>query len=339
LYYSKYPLLRDFAVKRFITQRGCPYDCAYCFEPSYKIIHKGKGKLMRRNNPDRAIQDIKDVIEKYPTELVHFSDDVFNLNKEWVRDFLRKYKQNFDLPFTCNVVVQGMDDELCRQFKDAGCRGVTFGLETGVESTRMKLLKKLTPNKIYLDVTQSFRNYDIKYMSNVMFCLPNETLDHALESMRFQMELKPLGSRPSMLKLYKGTELATSSVLNGLCEGVGEFTYKAKDPNNEHKTIENLEWAGQLFIKWPFLFPYAKKILKSRILRFINRPLSLYYTNWHNVVFFKIPILQAIRYFLHSKEVFIKGMSAHQADTYKPIEPAREVQKPVIFKPNEKVAV
>ena len=31
LYYSKYPLLRDFAVKRFITPTGCPYDSPFFF--------------------------------------------------------------------------------------------------------------------------------------------------------------------------------------------------------------------------------------------------------------------------------------------------------------------
>ncbi|OGR97982.1 MAG: hypothetical protein A2902_00095 [Elusimicrobia bacterium RIFCSPLOWO2_01_FULL_64_13] len=333
LYYSKYPLLRDFAVKRFITQRGCPYDCAYCFEPSYKIMYKGKGKLMRRNSPARAVQEIRDVIAKYPTRLVHFSDDVFNLNKEWNREFLRLYKENIDLPWTCNVVVQGMDDELTRQYKEAGCRGVTFGLETGVEQTRMKLLRKLTPNRIYSEVVKSFRKHDILYMSNVMFMLPDETLDHALESMKFQIELQPFGSRPSMLKLYKGTELARYAVLNDLCEGVGEFTYKAKDEKQEHPVIENLEWAGQLFIKFPFLFKYAKKIMASRLLKFFNEPLTLYYTYWHNVVFFKIPPIQALRYFLASREAFTKGMGKQQVDNFKPID-SKEGQLPVTFQPS-----
>lgn len=44
LYYDKYPLLANFAVKRLITTRGCPYKCSYCFEPTFLTYIRAKGK-------------------------------------------------------------------------------------------------------------------------------------------------------------------------------------------------------------------------------------------------------------------------------------------------------
>jgi radical SAM superfamily enzyme YgiQ (UPF0313 family) len=77
LYYKKYPLLAEFAVKRFITSRGCPYKCSYCFELSYFKMYKGKSKAFRRHSTEYVISEIKNVMEKYPTRRVHFSDDIF----------------------------------------------------------------------------------------------------------------------------------------------------------------------------------------------------------------------------------------------------------------------
>ena len=76
-----------------------------------------------------------------------------------------------------------MDEELIKGFKDAGCNGVVFGLETGVESTRMNLLQKRTPNKIYLEVCRDLNKHKMKFINNIMFCLPGETLDHAGRSL------------------------------------------------------------------------------------------------------------------------------------------------------------
>lgn len=317
LYYDKYPLLRNFVVKRLMTQRGCPYNCAYCFEPSFKEMYKGRGKLIRRHSVEYVLKEVKSIISKYPTKLIHFSDDTFNFDKAWVMDFLEKFKKEINMPFTLNISVLGIDEEMIRGFKESGCEGVIFGLEHGVENIRMNYLNKKIPNNNYLEVAKLLHKYKIRFMANTMLCLPNESLDDAIESLRFARLLNPYGTRPSILKVYKGTSLEAFIIENKLCEAVGEFTYKCRDVHHDYENIKNVQWAGNLFIKFPLLLHFAKKILSMPAARLL-RPLSLL-EDWRNGRFFHIPVIQSLRYFWQSRKIFIKGLSGEQADVYKNI--------------------
>lgn len=316
LFYNKYPLLRNFALKRLITQRGCPYDCSYCFEPIFKEMYKGKGKFVRRHSVKYVINEIKMIISKYPTRVIHFSDDTFNLNKGWVMDFLPQYKKEICLPFTCNISILGIDEQMIQKLKESGCGGVVFGLESGIENNRFNLLNKKIPNKNYIEASKLLHKYKLKFMANMMFCLPNENLEDAIESVRFAQSLKPYGINASILKIYKGTKLAKFVVEKKLCEGVGEFTYKTKDIHNDYRSIKNMVWAGYLFNKFPWLLRFSKKILTLPPILFLFTPLELL-SHWQYVIFYNIPLLQALKYFYHSRKVFIKGIASEQIDVMK----------------------
>jgi len=315
LYYDRYPFLGSFSLKRFMTQRGCPYDCFYCFEPVFRDLYKGKGKFIRRHSAGYMINEIKETISKYPTGTVHFSDDTFNLNREWVMEFLPRYKKEIGLPFTCNICVSGVDSDMVAALKDAGCNGVVFGLESGAEHLRTGVLNKKITDAKYTEVSRLLHNHKIKFAVNMMLCLPTETLDDAIKGVRFARSLRPYTAKIGILKLYKGTKLADFAVKNNLCEATGEFTYKAKDANNEHKSVRNVFWAGLLMIKLPFLARFAKLILTCPVFK-IFKPLSLwqYYLDKR---FFKVPAWQSLMYFWNSRKVFIEGLGRDQSDIYK----------------------
>lgn len=314
LYYDKYPLLAEMGVKRFITQRGCPYKCSYCFEPALSDMYDGKGKLVRRRPVADVIAEIKAVIARYPTRQIHFSDDTFNLNKKWVGEFCEAYGREIPLPFSCNISVQIIDEALVAKMKQAGCRGVVFGLETGVEETRFKILNKPIPDATYEETCRLLHKYGIMFMTNIMFALPNETLDHAIASIRFNRKLRPLGTKTCILKMYRGTKLADEAKAKGWAEAEGEFTFKARDVDGSHAHMENILWAGYLIVKVPGLARFARFLLTSRLARAI-RPLILI-QNIQDLIFFNITPWQALRYFWASRSAFMKGVASAQADTY-----------------------
>jgi radical SAM superfamily enzyme YgiQ (UPF0313 family) len=280
-------------------------------------MYAGKGKLIRRHSIDYVLNEIKSIISRYPTKLIHFSDDTFNFGKDWVMKFSARYKKEINLPFTCNISVLGIDEEIIRGLKEAGCQGVIFGLEHGVENIRMNYLNKKIPNKNYLEAAKLLHKYKLRFMVNTMLCLPNESLEDAVESLRFASLLRPHGVRMGILKIYKGTKLAMFSVNNNLCDAVGEFTYRPKDVYNEYESIKNIQGLGNFFIKFPFLLPFAKKILSLPAARFF-RPLNLL-DDWRNGRFFHIPLFQSFQYFWQSRKVFIKGIGGEQKDVYKDI--------------------
>lgn len=331
LYYAKYPLLANFAVKRLITSRGCPYKCSYCFEPSFFKMYKGNSKVVRRHSPDYVIGEIKNILKKYPTRHIHFSDDIFNLNKRWLKEFGEKYRSNISQPFTCNIELTSIDEEIIKLLKDGGCRGGIFGLESGVENTRINILNKKITNARYIEATALLRKHKFKFMMNIMFCLPNESLDDAIESFRFANSLKSDGLRISILKMYKGTELAKFATANGLSEGVGEFTYKARDVHHEFDKILNVQWAAILFSRIPFLLRFARPILSQKWTG-ILKPLQAI-NHWEDIRFFHIPLWQAWQYFWESRDVFIGGMAQAQKDTYEAEDGSMRPAAELFYKP------
>ncbi|MBF0129738.1 MAG: cobalamin-dependent protein [Alphaproteobacteria bacterium] len=315
LYYQNHPLLAGFGVKRFMTQRGCPYKCSYCYEPALADMYADKGKLVRRRSVDNVIAEIKDVTSRYPTRQVHFSDDTFNLNKKWVLEFCDRYRRDIHLPWSCNISVQIVDENLIASMKAAGCRGVVYGLESGVEETRMTTLNKPIPDKTYVETSRLLRKYGILYMTNIMFALPNETLDHAVRSITFNHEIRPYGTKTCVLKMYKGTKLAEQAQAAGLCEAEGEFTFKSRDIDGSHPQQENILWAGYLLVKIPGLIRFAKPILGSRISRRFR--FLILVQHWQDLGFFNIPLRQALVFFWKSRKVFLSGVAGAQEDTYK----------------------
>lgn len=315
LYYDKYPLMAKFAVKRFITTRGCPYKCSYCFEPTYFDMYKGKGKVFRRHSIEYVIEEVRRVLEKYPTRRVHFCDDIFNLDKTWVKKFSTVYREHFKPDWSCNIEITSIDEATIKAMVEGGCRGGTFGLECGVEETRINMLNKNITNARYVEVTDLLHKYNFKFLMNIMFCLPNESLDDAIESVRFATQLKPFGIRVSILKMYKGTELANYAIRNDLSEGVGEFTYKAKDIHGDFDKIINMNWAATMFGRFPFSLRFAKALLSKRWAKVFS-PLH-YLNHWEDLQYLDIPVWQALQYFWASRDVFIGGMAKAQSDIYR----------------------
>lgn len=324
LYYDKYPFLRTFGLRRLITQRGCPYNCSYCFEPAFKALYKGKGKFVRSHSVDYVMADLKQITQKYPTKLFHFSNDSFNLNRAWVEEFARRYPQEVGVPFTCNVSVPNLDEDQIMHLKQAGCVGVAFGLESGVEQIRMEILNKKIRDVQFLEAAQLLRKHRIPFLNNVLIGVPAERLEDALETMSFNKRIKPLAMRVNLLKVYKGTGIAEYLRAHDMIEAEGEFTYKVKDIHGDHEYIKHLIWAGMLFIKIPFLINAAKPILQSPFAQYFKSLVVL--SHIQDVLFYKVPLWQSLLYFWHSRKVFLHGISGEQKDRYVQIDAKREVE-------------
>jgi anaerobic magnesium-protoporphyrin IX monomethyl ester cyclase len=54
LIYDKDQANRDSPMKHFITGRGCPYDCSYCFNHAWADIYHSEGHRVRRRTWQRS---------------------------------------------------------------------------------------------------------------------------------------------------------------------------------------------------------------------------------------------------------------------------------------------
>ena len=189
--YDHCALLRAVPAMKFLTGRGCPYRCTFCFNHQFNELYRGLGRMVRKRSVASLIQEIRVTAKKYGLRLIRFPDDTFSGNKRWLLEFLPKYKAEVNLPFTGLAHANELDEETIRTLKSAGCLNVYFGVETGNERLRNQLLRKNLTNGRLLETARWLRKHRLKFGTYNMFGLPQETLAMAFETIQFNQKLRP----------------------------------------------------------------------------------------------------------------------------------------------------
>ena len=111
------------AFGRLVTMasRGCPYNCTYCCNHTFRELYPNKNRYVRFRSVDKVISEIEKGLKKYPNlKEVRFFDDTLTLKKSWFREFVEKYKERIGLPWTCTTRVDFLTKELLVRMKEAG---------------------------------------------------------------------------------------------------------------------------------------------------------------------------------------------------------------------------
>lgn len=267
--YYKYPYLRNYPTKPFMTARGCPYLCSFCFNRDFNRMYHGKVKMLRRHSPERAVEEMLEVKSKYPLKRLFINDDIFILDKEWLSEFLPLYGREVNIPFACNVRVNLVDEDKVRMLKKAGCYMVMFGIESGDAELRRNILKKnITDRQIY-HAAELFRKYDIRMKTFNILGLPDETLEKGLKTVRINADIKVDYPWCSILQPYPRTELAEIARSKGLLsEDFSLDDLEAsffsgsvlRQPNIRQLTrLQKLFYIG---VKMPWTIPLIARLVK-----------------------------------------------------------------------------
>ena len=155
-------------------------------------LYSGKGKYIRTRDIDKVLEEAKILRDTYNTKAIYFSDDVFGLDKKWLYEFLPKFKDQIGLPFLCLVRADVIckDEKYVQCLADNGCILVSFGIESGNEDIRNKMLgKKILNSQIY-KAAELLHSAGIKFRTFNIIGLPGETLEDALSTVKINMDIK-----------------------------------------------------------------------------------------------------------------------------------------------------
>ena len=270
LLYNVHPASRRNKIRPFITGRGCPYSCTYCFNKAYRDLYRGLGKTMRRRSVEDVIREIKAVRRRYSLEFITFMDDTFILNRGWLQDFAVRYKAEVGLPFWCQVRADLVTDEMMALFKDAGCVSVSFGLEAGNDRLRNAILKRNMSRQQILEASRIFRQHGIAFMTNNMLGLPTGSLETDFETLDLNVQCRPSYANVFLFQPYPKTELGELACQGGwmigsfddLSGSVSDDTIIRFGSESEKRQIENLQKLFALAVEFPSLVPLVKLLIK-----------------------------------------------------------------------------
>lgn len=165
------------------TSRGCPAACIYCLAPTVY------GSKIRVRSPKNVVGELKECVEQYGIRDFFFRADTFTWNKKWVLDLCQAINdEKLDIRWVCNSRVDTIDAERLIAMKKAGCHGIAFGIESGVQDMLNKMKKGTTVEKNRAAV-KLCKEHGMKTLLYMIMGLPWETEQDIQTSVDFAVEL------------------------------------------------------------------------------------------------------------------------------------------------------
>ena len=268
-------------IKHFLSGRGCPYNCTYCFNHALSEIYRGKGRRFRQRSVDHVLEEVRWVREHYPLEFVVFVDDTFVLSPEWLAEFAEKYPRQIGLPFFCNTRANLVTAEQIHLLKAAGCHCVSMGIEAGNDRLRNDLLKRRMSKEQILQAADLIRDGGLQLTTTNMIGLPTSSLEDDFETLELNVQAQPSYAHVFIFQPYPRTELGEftreSGWMVGTFDDIGEvaWDHSVLEFDEEHKRgLVVLQRFFAIGVEWPRLVPVIRRLMRlpdNRVFWLLNK--------------------------------------------------------------------
>lgn len=276
--YEQDRLIKELPTKWFLSGRGCPYDCTYCFNHKFNEMFRSCGPVIRKKSVDYLLEEILEVKKKYLIKNIVFQDDTFIINKKWFFEFCERYARKLRLPYTCNVKPNLVSLEIVKALKDSGCVAVMWSIESGNDFLRNEVLKRNVSKDEIMKTDKLLDDFKIPYRVGNMIGLPGESFEQMLETLRLNADIKPALANATIYVPYPNLELTSYAITNNylsrealrnLPKNVFSRSVLNITPE-ENLRIQKLVYLFPILVRWPFLFT------NKRLFRFMfSLPKSL----------------------------------------------------------------
>jgi anaerobic magnesium-protoporphyrin IX monomethyl ester cyclase len=314
LIYDKHLATRCSPIKHFISGRGCPYNCTYCFNHAYYAIYAGERRVNQRS-VDHVIQEVKEVRARWPLQHVVFMDDLFIIRDDWLEELAEKWPVEVGLPFFCNVRA----DLIARKsykvdmLRRAGCVTVSMGIETANDRIRNDLLKRHMTCEEIVQAARLFRQAGIHVTATNMLALPTGTLDDDLDTMRLNAQARVSYAHAFLFQPYPGTQLGNftrdSGLVMGSIEDISPVAWErsplAFDNESEKRQIEHLQRLFALGVEFPRLESLIRLLIRLPDTPLLSRFFWWVHKLWKGYAIFrrvhpvKVGVTDLLRLSLH----------------------------------------
>lgn len=191
----------DVRATNVLSSRGCPFGCTYCSTSTMW------GKRIRMRSPSNIVDEIEQITKKYGIKGIYFFDDTFTFQKSRTISVCNEIiDRGLDVTWLCESRADVVDRELLTKMKEAGCKVITFGLESGSQRMLNNIKKSIRINQS-INAINLCREVGIKSKAFFMYSLPGETPEELEATIRFAYDLNPDVFPFGMCEIRPGTEV------------------------------------------------------------------------------------------------------------------------------------
>ena len=197
-----FPLSRYLAMRvpvSVLSSRGCPMDCSFC------VGYRMTGRKGRFRDPLKVVDEIE-ASRGLGFEEVCIDDDLFTRKRSHVFPICDEIlRRGLEMNLYIFARVDTVDEPLLKKLREAGCRMICFGLESGNQKVLDLAHKRATPEKARRAVDLC-KEVGISPLGSFILGLPGETRETMEETISFAQSLGiPYGFH--LLSPFPGTRV------------------------------------------------------------------------------------------------------------------------------------
>lgn len=195
------------------TSRSCPYNCTFCFHTC--------GNTYRSRSLDNVFEEIEFLFSRYEIEVLSIADELFVAKKSRVIEFCNRIKP-YNVKWTAQARVDGVDLEILEKMRDAGCIGISYGLESASNEILKGMKKKTTIEQIEkaFEIT---RKAKIKPFGNFLFGDINETVETSNMTIEWYSEHPYFDCSFCQIIILPGSEIYKYALENNFIKNEIEY--------------------------------------------------------------------------------------------------------------------
>jgi len=190
-----------FDYQHLALTRGCPGNCTFCGSPKF-----WKRKV-RFHSADYFVDQVETLYNR-GINFFYFSDDTFTLKKDLVVEVCKKIVQRgLDIRWNAIARVNHVNEEVIKWMRRAGCIQISYGVESGSETIRNRVLNKKIAAR---DIKNAFKittGYGILARAYFIYGCPGENSKTIDQTLKLIGEIRPLICLFYILSLFPGTRL------------------------------------------------------------------------------------------------------------------------------------
>ena len=200
------PAYTNFAspVIQMTASRGCPFSCSFCINAELNVAAK-----YRRRNVASVVDEMEMLNNKYHARQIQFWDPIFPLGYKHAIEFCNEViRRGLHKKIVWNSTTRAeiLTEEAIKLMAQAGCKGLGFGIESGVQELLLSVGKKQQLDNIRCTCKLA-RKHGIVVVGSFILGFPDETREMTQMTIDYARSLDIHYAQFSIMVPYPGTPL------------------------------------------------------------------------------------------------------------------------------------
>jgi radical SAM superfamily enzyme YgiQ (UPF0313 family) len=126
-----------------LSGRVCPYQCIFCTGDRDVF-----GNTVRKRSVFQVLNEMEYLVSEWKVEFIKFADAELNSKLSWLQEFCHEKIKRKKMSFGCNIHVANMDLPTMKLMKEADCREIWVGVESGSPKILREMRKGITVKQV-----------------------------------------------------------------------------------------------------------------------------------------------------------------------------------------------